>query len=299
MYESRPDTQTNSLSYMNSDMNSMFNSFKIKIYESGHAKCNHTWNTPEFSSKTSKSHITSHAHFYYITKGSGTLYYNSDKINLTPGNLYFIPPFLEHSRECEYMEQIYFHANIYAELSPNVDDIFKNCKRIISLPAEQISEIVNIYAGNKFSDFFRLYSILMADISKIISEYDFDITSDLSYHPITNHAILYIKENLSGSLKISTIAKDLYVSKNKLSSTFYKDTGTQLNIYITSQLMNEIKSLLLETNMTTSEISDKLQFCERSYFSKFFKKNFGCSPKQFRIAFKKSAYYSKNLPADS
>lgn len=290
MREIKSSKQANTIINMNTDMDSMFNDFRIKIHQSGHAACDCTWNTPEFSSSSTNLHIRSYAHLYYITAGIGYITYNNTTVELTPGNLYFIPPLLKHTRSCEYMEQFFIHANIFTENNSNAEDIFKNCQRIISLPAENIDEMVKFYSGNKFSDFFKLQSLLMNDIAKIITEYDFDIQSNLAYNAITNRAILYIKENLSASLKISTIAKALYVSKNSLSLKFYKDTGIQLNRYITAQLMDEIKSLLLSTNMNTTEISDRLQFCDRSYFSKFFKKNFGCSPKQFRTAFKKSIY---------
>ncbi len=272
---------------MNTEMNSLFNNFRIKMYESGYAKCSSAWNTAECNSKLSNTYIKPYSHIYYITDGAGTLSYNNETIQMTPGNIYFIPPLLKHSRTCEYIEQVFFHVNIFTDNKTEDKDIFENCQRIITIPKQNINEIKEIYSGSKFSNFFNLYSILMQDISSIISAYDFDINSDLSYNILTNRAILYIKEHLSGTLKISTIAKDLYVSQNKLSSTFYKDTDIQLNRYINEQLLFEIKSLLLDTDLTTSDIADKLQFCERSYFSKFFKKYFGCSPKQYRIAYKK------------
>ena len=275
---------------INTDMNTLFNNFRIKMYESGFAKCTSRWNTAECNSRVSSTYIKSYSHLYYITGGTGTLSYNNQTITLTPGNIYFIPPLLRHSRQCEYLEQLFFHVNIFTNAKADDEDIFKNCQRIITIPRENIDEMKDIYAGSRFSNFFNLYSMLMQDISKIISAYDFDMNSDMSYDTLTNRAILYVKEHLSGTLKISTIAKDLYVSQNKLSSTFYKDTDIHLNRYINEQLLFEIKSLLLDTDMTTSDIADKLQFCERSYFSKFFKKHFGCSPKQFRIAFKKKTH---------
>lgn len=201
MREIKSSKQKNMIINMNTDMDSMFNNFRIKIHQSGHAVCDSTWGAPEFSSSSTNTHIKAYAHLYYITAGSGSITYNNTTVDLIPGTLYFIPPFLKHTRSCEYMEQFFIHANIFAENSPDSEDIFKNCQRIISLPHENIEEMVKLHSGNKFSDFFKLHSLLMNDIAKIITEYDFDIQSNLAYNAVTNRTILYIKENLSTSLE--------------------------------------------------------------------------------------------------
>jgi len=268
---------------MNTDMNTLFNCFNMKIYESGYAECNSDWNVMELGCSTKI-----HGHLYYVVEGSGKLYYSDKTIAMLPGNLYYIPPYSNYMRSCEYMKQIFFHINVFLENNQDKEDFFRNCRSIISIPSENIDCIREVYFKNKISDFFQLYSLLMNDFSNIIMKYGFEISNNLSYNDLTNRVILYIKENLSASLRVGDIAKELYISKNKLGATFYKDMGIQLNRYIHTQLMNEIKTLLLDTDMTTTEISDKLEFCDRSYFSSFFKKNFGCSPKNFRYAYRKN-----------
>ena len=274
---------------MNTDMNTLFNSFKIKIYESGYAECNSNWNMIELGCSTKI-----HGHLYYVLEGSGTLIYDDKTITMLPGYLYYIPPYSNYMRSCEYMKQLFFHINVYMEDGQDKKDFFNDCKRIISIAAENANQIRELYFGNKISDFFSLHSLLMSDFSNIITEYNFDVCNNISYNDLTNRTMLYVKENLSASLRVANIAKKLYVSRNKLGSVFYKDMGIQLNCYIHTQLMNEIKSLLLETDMTTTEISDKLGFCDRSYFSSFFKKNFGCSPKNFRYAYRKNIKKHEN-----
>ncbi len=275
--------QTSNTVRINSNMNNLLNDFHILVTESGYAECDASWGY--FDSKKINI-LTPYAHLYYIINGSGRLYYNDNVVELKPGNLYFIPPFLRHSRECEYIEQIFFHINIFTQNSPDAKDVFINRKTILSIPIEDMNELLTFYKSNRFSDFFKLYTFLMTDISKIISAYDFDIDNNISYNNITNLAIFYIKENLSARLRVFDIAKKLYVSKSKLNSLFYRDIGMHISKYIETQLVQEIKFLLLETNLTTKEISDKLLFSNRSYFSKFVKKNIGFSPKQFRLAYK-------------
>lgn len=52
---------------------------------------------------------------------------------------------------------------------------------------------------------------------------------------------------------------------------------------INQRLLLEAKRDLVYTTMTITQVSDSLGFSEPAYFSRFFKRGTGQSPKQFRI----------------
>lgn len=51
---------------------------------------------------------------------------------------------------------------------------------------------------------------------------------------------------------------------------------------IDEQLIAEIKVLLNEPRLSVTEIAEQLNFADQSYLTRFFKKNTGFSPKEFR-----------------
>ncbi len=68
-------------------------------------------------------------------------------------------------------------------------------------------------------------------------------------------------------------------------SLYYKIkqiTGMGMNEYINQRKIEKAESLLLNTNLSISEISDRLGFTYQRYFSTIFKKIKGVSPSQYR-----------------
>ena len=67
---------------------------------------------------------------------------------------------------------------------------------------------------------------------------------------------------------------------------FQKYTGVTPSEYITSLRMQKAKTLLSDTDYHIKDIAEKCGFESEYYFSNFFKKNLGLSPKAFRNSLK-------------
>ena len=91
-----------------------------------------------------------------------------------------------------------------------------------------------------------------------------------------------LEENNQKNLSLSEYAGIIGVTANHLTQTVKVLTGkTSLQIIKAKQLL-EIKRLLVHTNLSVSEISNQLSFVDQSYFSKFFKRETGLTPLQYR-----------------
>jgi two-component system response regulator YesN len=53
--------------------------------------------------------------------------------------------------------------------------------------------------------------------------------------------------------------------------------------YVRERNLTTAKQLLLSSEYSVGEISDRLGYCDDNYFSAVFKKHFGLSPMQFRL----------------
>jgi len=58
--------------------------------------------------------------------------------------------------------------------------------------------------------------------------------------------------------------------------------GISAGEVIRKRIALEAKRLLVNFNLSIQEVADRLNFADNSYFTKFFKKQEGLSPEQFR-----------------
>ncbi|RED96682.1 helix-turn-helix transcriptional regulator [Marinoscillum furvescens] len=91
-----------------------------------------------------------------------------------------------------------------------------------------------------------------------------------------------IEEKYHQNLSIKEYAELLHVSENHLTHIVRDLTGkTSKQLIIDKQIL-EIKRLLKHSDLTATEISQHLNFSDTSYFSKFFKKQTGLTPNEYR-----------------
>jgi AraC-like DNA-binding protein len=95
-----------------------------------------------------------------------------------------------------------------------------------------------------------------------------------------------LNENIYDRLKIEDLAEQLNYSKSSLFKVFKKQTGMTISAYFAMLKINKAKELLISTDLSVTEISEKLSFDTQSYFTKSFKRATGSSPLHFRKLFK-------------
>jgi len=93
---------------------------------------------------------------------------------------------------------------------------------------------------------------------------------------------MLVAEHLIETRQVNGYAEMLHVHPNYLNDIVKEATGLPASHFIQTQLVQEAKSRLLQTNDTVSMISMELNFANDSYFGRFFKKLTGLTPTQFR-----------------
>lgn len=92
----------------------------------------------------------------------------------------------------------------------------------------------------------------------------------------------YIDEHYCEDIELSHLAKISFLSVSQLIRSFKQNFGTTPINYQLQLRADEACRLLQQTVLPISEISYRTGFCDCAYFSKFFSKKFGCSPRNFR-----------------
>ena len=96
-------------------------------------------------------------------------------------------------------------------------------------------------------------------------------------------ALAYIDEHYtSENLSLGTVACEVQVGANYLSSVFSQNMQKTFTEYISEKRMEKAKKLLKSTELPTSEIAAQVGYKDPHYFSFVFKKTQGCSPREYR-----------------
>ena len=92
----------------------------------------------------------------------------------------------------------------------------------------------------------------------------------------------YIRENITRKITLREISKIAGLSAPYFSTIFKEEMGENLSRYINRLRVEKASKMLIETNVSLSEISSECCFQDQSWFSKIFKSFTGVSPGKYR-----------------
>jgi AraC family transcriptional activator of pobA len=94
--------------------------------------------------------------------------------------------------------------------------------------------------------------------------------------------ITLINTNYIEKRRVDEYAEMLFVTPNHLSQAIKSISGKNALSYINERITSEAKSLISYTELSIAEITYKLDFSDPANFGKFFKKQTGFTPLEFR-----------------
>ncbi|MDN4522927.1 response regulator transcription factor [Fictibacillus fluitans] len=119
------------------------------------------------------------------------------------------------------------------------------------------------------------------------------ITEQMSPHPVNevykenpSDAIRsvteYIHMNLDDKLSLKQLAHHVFLHPQYLSRLFKQETGKTVTEYITQKRIEKSRELLIQSQLSITEISQQCGFTDINYFSRVFSKLEGVPPKKYR-----------------
>jgi two-component system response regulator YesN len=99
---------------------------------------------------------------------------------------------------------------------------------------------------------------------------------------LVNRAINYLNYHYDRKISLKDVARELHLSKHYLCSTFKKETGENMSLYINKLRIEKAKKLLLEPDNRVKEIYEEVGYSNQQYFSKVFKKITGMTIMEYR-----------------
>ena len=245
----------------------------LNIYRALFVKLDNKWNF--------KSSGGAHTRLYFITKGSGFLKTDTQYIEMTEGNVYFIPANCSFSCGCEYMEKVFFHINIS---TMEKYDLFFGTDQIYSLPfqKERGDLLKSLLKSDKYVDLIKVKNILIETIIEFCENHSISNGDIKSFSSLIQSLITYIDEHTIINLTVADISKALFISESKIRNAFKEEMGMTIGKYIDDMVFIKAKRLLSNPESTIASVSSELGFCDQFYFSRRFKEKFNITPSRFK-----------------
>ena len=239
-------------------------------------------------------HASKYPMFMYICSDGGNIVCNEKSYPIVKGVLCFIG------------------AGKYHYTMPDVPAKYDRSKLFVS--TDELGKILKLLSVNssKFSSGSFVYALIdenerikVEEIFRKIKEYEqneaygkwilisgiIELLVYLNKYSSENipaasgavsRAVEYINSNIERNITIDEICAEIHMSKYYFCRQFKKATDTTIMKYILKTRIVMAKNMLLNENLTITEISNRCGFSSVSYFSRVFKEETGISPLNYK-----------------
>lgn len=245
-------------------------------------------------------HYHPYYEIYFLVSGQRKYFFHNRIFSLTQGNVIVIKPNEVHRaipigdpRGQDYERYILnIDETMFSKIeryNKSIKMIFK--KGIISLTPEKLFEFTGILKKieeesaehlkeNKYSIRNHVERILI-DLSKQ-DECEIDEKQFSKNDIRIQEAIEYIVSNYNKKITLRECADICYMGESNFTKVFHDIVGTNFKSYINSIRIEKACDLLINSELSVSEISNMVGFENISYFGSVFKKVVGVLPKEYR-----------------
>jgi AraC-like DNA-binding protein len=219
----------------------------------------------------------------YVTKGSGTHTIDFNTYKVQPGIFFVMTPGQVHSWKLDPGTDgfiIFFTRDFYKLHSGenNLDDFGKqtsiqtNRDGSFELVMRQLLEEHNLKIQRAWLEVLILKLISLQDQSTDLNPVIFKIRK---LGQLIDKNFLHLK-------KPSDYANLMNISPAYLNNLCKRHLGKTSSDLINERIVLEAKRLFAYTDLSVSQVADRLRFSEPSYFIRFFRKNTGATPEHFK-----------------
>lgn len=239
----------------------------------------------------------------YLSKGTGFHVIDGNKYEIKPPCVFFMSPGQAH--KIEFSSDIegfifIFTAEFYLINQTNQNRLIEfpffftirqdnpplllsTLEGVLFLESLFQKGIAELKRGEKFSvELLRSILDLILTSSSILYKTDENKLTKGKGHIVVKKFFQLVEEHYQQNLTVTEYADMLAITPNHLTQTVNQLTGKTSSQIIKSKQVLEIKRLLVHTNLSVTEIANRLNFPDQSYFTKFYKRETGISPLQYR-----------------
>ena len=237
-----------------------------------------------------RENVTECDKIYFITDGECEIEIEGTIYKGRKGDAFFIKRQTAHKyrlTELNYMKKYWFHVNVNYKDKPLFEELslpyyhhfndFEKADEKFSRIAELSktkSILGQIQWSNAFLEVLNLYYESAGSVRE--NEYKSDM----------GNVVKYILDHQYDHISVDELAKIAHLQPNYFIKKFKQEVGMSPTKFINWKKYELIEGLLTNNDTPIKEIMRKTGFDDLGYFSHFFKKYSGYSPKKYREACK-------------
>ena len=239
--------------------------------------------------KLSQPYLLSEGRVILITSGSAEVIINLEKLTLKKGTCLITPPqsiFEMEGRSDDFV----IKTLSYRELPKSPKYMHLNIIRLSS----KDEQLVDVYfqlvwreSQRKKLNLEVIQNLQMALILRLEELNGEQKNTDVSKEKnrrqeIFQAFIALVRQQGTEGRSVDFYAERIFVTPNYLGSVVKEVSGATVKQWIDRNIIVQAKIRLRYSNNSVNEISDELNFANPSFFSKFFRKETGMTPLQYR-----------------
>ncbi|MDR2042417.1 MAG: helix-turn-helix domain-containing protein [Tannerella sp.] len=176
------------------------------------------------------------------------------------------------------LDYMQFYKNPCIEFTPGETAHLERCFLLLE---EKIKKRTHAFYRDVIQNSVFAFLLEMANI--LVSRIDsFSRPVFSRKEELTNQFVQLLLQHAGTHHLVTFYADKLNITPQYLSMVLKEVTGKSANRWIDDVLTLEAKTLLKAPRSTVQQVADKLNFSDQSAFGKFFKKNTGLSPREYR-----------------
>lgn len=272
------------------------NSNRIIYTPTNFAKENLTYLQEVGQSQSLKSHTAmrkdlSSYLFFIVKSGKGTVTYGNVEYEVKAGDCVFINCMNQYthtsSDDLWTLKWVHFNGN-------NMDAIYEKYKErggkvVFSVPdAEEVMSLIDrmykIAASDSYLRDMEIHEILSSLLLSIMRESwnEKEVDTSSEKRKDLRHVREYIEENYDKKIQLDDLSERYNINKYYLSHIFNEQYGTSITNYIISLRITKAKHYLRFSDMTTTEIANRVGYEDVNYFIRSFKKVENITPGEYK-----------------
>lgn len=211
----------------------------------------------------------------YLKKGYGKFFYKGNIFYANEGDLIYIAKDTKYYSMWFGKPEIIFYS-INLSFSPSYAFYDYRFQIVENYPCNLLDEMYSNYDASPLLSIANLYMLLDDLYPKMQAE-----DTAIQFTTI-EPAISYIEDNYATPITIDKLSKMCHCSKSSLFHLFHAATGVSPIAYKHNTMIQYALDMLVHTDLTIEEISQRTGFSSSNYFRTVFLKLTGKTPREVR-----------------